>query len=56
MEKLNVLSQRLDHGDSLCDNKDMILIKPYFLAVHIIEELAFKWEEHSLLTDIQQSN
>ena len=30
----------------------MVLIKPEFLTVCVIEELAFKGEEYSLLTDI----
>ena len=47
INKLNVLSQRLNYNDSLHDNENMVLIKQEYLVVCVIKELAFKEEKHS---------
>jgi len=56
MGELNILSQRLDYRDRLCDNKNVVLIKLEFLLVYVMEGLAFKEEEHSFLTNIYWIN
>ena len=53
---MDKLFQRLNHSNGLCDNKNVILFKPEYLVVYIIEELVFKEEECSLLLNICQSN
>ena len=56
ISKSDTLSQKLDISGSLYNNKGMVLLKPKFLVVYIIKELAFKEEEYSLLSNICQSN
>ena len=38
------------------NNKDIVLLKPEYLAVYIIKDLVFKGEKYSLLSNICQSN
>ena len=45
MEKPDILSWRPDHNNGLYNNKNIILIKPEFLIIHIIEGLTFKEKE-----------
>ena len=56
INKLDILSQRLDHSNSLYDNKNMILLKPEYITVYALKLLAFKEKKHGLLTDIHQEN
>jgi len=56
IKKLDILFQRPDYGDSLCNNENIILIKPEILVVYTIEGLSFKGKEHSFLTDIHWYN
>ena len=56
MGEPNILSQRLDHRDSLYNNKNVVLIKLEFLLVYVIEGLTFKEEKHSFLTNIYWNN
>ena len=53
MEKPDMLSQWPDHGDGSCDNKNIVLLKPEFLTVHVLERIAFKNKKKNLLVDIQ---
>lgn len=52
LQKLDVLSQILDHDNSLQNNKNMVFIKLKYLAVCAIKMLAFEEEKYSILTDI----
>ena len=52
MRKPDVLSWELDHSNSSCDNKDVVLIKPEFLVVYVIKGLVFKEVEHSPVTEL----
>jgi len=56
MNKLNVLSQRLDHSNSLYDDENMILLKSKYIIVYALKWLAFKEKKHGLLSDIHQEN
>ena len=56
INKLNILFRRLDHSNSLHDNKNIVLLKQKYLAVHILEELAFKGKKHGLFMNICQRN
>jgi len=52
IDKLDVLYQRPDHDNSLCDNKYVVLLKPEYLVVCVLEGLAFEEEKCSLLINI----
>ena len=54
MNKPNTLYKRLDYGNGLHDNENIVLLKPKYSAVHTLEELAFKDEKYSLLMNICQ--
>lgn len=49
IDKPDTLSQRLDHGNSLHHDKNMILLKPEYLVVYALEELTFEREVYSFL-------
>jgi len=50
--KSDALSQKLDYGDSLCNNENIVLIRLEFLIICTMEDLTFEEEEYSLLIDI----
>ena len=52
IEKPDTLSQKLDYGNSLCNNENIVLIKLEFLIIYTMEDLTFEEEEYSLLIDI----
>jgi len=56
IDKLDTLSQRLDHRDISHDNEDMILLKLEYLTVYIIKELVIEEEEYSFLLKIHWDN
>ena len=56
MNKLNVLSQMLDHSNSLYDDENMILLKLEYITVYTLKWLVFKKKKHGLLKDIHQEN
>jgi len=56
MEKLDTLLQQIDHSTEFQNNQDIILLKPKFLAIWILESLTVEDEEKELLRDIWQSN
>jgi len=56
MDKLNVLSQMLDHSNSLYDDENMILLKLEYITVYTLKWLVFKKKKHGLLIDIHQEN
>ena len=50
--KFDILSQRLDHGTRSHNNKNVVLIKPEFLVVQVLEGVVVEGEEKTLLRDI----
>ena len=50
MNKPDVLFQKSDY--SLCNNKNIILLKSEYIVLWIIKRLVFKEEEYSLFIDI----
>ena len=56
IRKPDILSQKLDYSNSSYDNKNIVLIKLYFLIICTIEDLTFEEEEYSLLIDIHWDN
>ena len=50
--KPDVLSCQPDYEDGLHNNENVVLLKPQFLALQMIEEIVFEGEEWALLTDI----
>jgi hypothetical protein len=49
MGKSDVLSRRVDHGDSLEDNRDLTLLTPNFFAVRALEGLELVGQDRDLL-------
>jgi len=54
MNKPDILYRRLDYGNGLYNNENIVLLKPKYSAVYILEELVFKGEKYSLLMNICQ--
>jgi len=54
INKPDTLYKRLDYGNSLHDNENIVLLKPKYSAVHTLEELASKGEKYNLLMNICQ--
>ena len=56
MGKLDALSRRADHGNGASDNKNIILLRPEFLAVHALEGVELMGIEQKILSDIHKGN
>ena len=54
MNKPDTLYRRLDYGNGLHDNENIVLLKPKYSVVYTLEELAFKGKKYSLLMNICQ--
>ena len=52
IDKSNILSQRFNYSTSSNNNQNIILIKPKFLAIYVIEGMIVKDKEKALLIDI----
>ena len=52
IDRLDKISQRLDHIDISHNNKDMVLLKLEYLVVYAIGELVIEEKEYSLLLNI----
>ena len=52
MNKLDILSQISDYGDSSYNNGNMILINLEYLVVYEMKGLAFKRKRYNFLTNI----
>jgi len=56
MGKPDVLLRRADHGNGASDNKNIILLRPEFLAVHALEGVELTGVEQKILSDIHKEN
>jgi len=56
MGKPDVLSRRPDHGNGASDNKNIVLLRPEFLAVHALEGVELTGVEQKILSDIRKGN
>jgi len=56
MGKLDVLSQRPDHGKGTSDNEDVVLLRPKLLAIRALEGIQSKGPERDILREIRQGN
>jgi len=56
MNKSNILLQRPDHVTGFYNNKDVVQIKPEFLAVWVLKGIAVEGEERILLRNIHWGN
>jgi len=54
--KSNILFQRPNYSTNSNDNSDIVLIKPKFLVVCVMEDIVVEDEEKTLLTDICYEN
>jgi len=46
--KLDALSRRADHGNGASDNKNIVLLRPEFLAVCVLEEVELTGVEQKM--------
>jgi len=56
MGKPDALSRRADHGNGASDNKDVVLLRPEFLAVHAMEGVELTGVEQKILSNIRKGN
>jgi len=54
--KLDILSQRPDHGNRALDNKNIILLCPELLVIQALERLELTRVKHSILAKVYKSN
>jgi len=56
MGKLDTLSRRADHRNRVSNNKNIVLLRLEFLAVHALEEVELIGIEQKILSDICKGN
>jgi len=56
MGKLDALSRKADHGNGASNNENVVLLRPEFLAVHILEGVELTGIEQKILSDIRKGN
>jgi len=56
MGKPDVLLRRANHGNGASDNKNIVLLRPEFLAVCALEEMELTGIEQKILSDIRKGN
>jgi len=56
MGKPDALSRRADHGNEASDNKNVILLRLEFLAVHALEGVELTGMEQKILSNICKGN
>jgi len=56
MGKLDALSRRADHGNGASNNKNIVLLRPEFLAVRALEGVELTGVEQKILSDIRKGN
>jgi len=56
MGKPDALSRRADHGNGASDNKNVVLLRLEFLAVHALEGVKLTGMEQKILSDIRRGN
>jgi len=56
MGKLDALSRRADHGNGASDNKNAVLLRSEFLAVHALEGVELTGVEQKILSNIRKGN
>ena len=56
MGKLDVLLRRVDHGNRVLDNENIVLLWLEFLAVHALEGVELTGIEQKILSDICKGN
>jgi len=56
MGKPDALSRRADHGNGACDNENVVLFRPEFLAVRALEGVELTGVEQKILSDIRKGN
>jgi len=56
MGKPDALSRRADHRNRASDNKNIVLLRPEFLAVHALEGMELTGVEQQILSDICKGN
>jgi len=56
MGKPDALSRRADHGNGALDNKNIVLLRPEFLAVRALEGVELAGVEQKILSDIRKGN
>jgi len=56
MGKPDALSRRADHRNGASDNKDVVLLRPEFLAVRALEGVELTGVEQKILSNIHKGN
>jgi len=56
MGKLDALSRRADHRNGASDNKNVVFLRPEFLAVRALEGVELIGVEQKILSDIRKGN
>ena len=56
MGKPDTLLRRANHGNRALDNKNIVLYRPEFLAVHALEGVELTGVEQKILSDICKGN
>jgi len=56
MGKPDALSRRANHGNGASDNKNIVLLRPEFLAVRALEGVELTGVEQKILSDICKGN
>jgi len=56
MGKPDALSRRANHRNGASDNKNIVLLRPEFLAVHVLEGVELADVEQKILSDIRKGN
>ena len=56
MGKLDTLLRKADHGNGASDNKNVVLLRLEFLAVHALEEMELTGVEQKILSNIRRGN
>jgi len=56
MGKLDALSRRPDHRNGASDNENIVLLRPEFLAVRVLEGVELTSVEQKILSDIRKGN
>jgi len=56
MGKLDALSRRADHRNGASNNENVVLLRPEFLVVHVLEEVELTGVEQKILSNICKGN
>jgi len=56
MGKPDVLSRRADHRNGASNNENIVLLRPEFLVVHVLEGVELTGMEQKILSNIRKEN